>query len=123
MPVVAQSGPVEATKIYATRPEGVDHRELRHPARRAHHGGEDLADRVECHDALGEPRPAGVPQPQHRNPIADRRVDRVDDVPATVQTHRAAHPGPVGGIRDHGRAVNLAAGVQHTGVAASSEQP
>jgi len=29
MPVVAQSGPVEATKIYATRPAGVDQRELR----------------------------------------------------------------------------------------------
>ncbi|HID64443.1 MAG TPA: hypothetical protein EYP49_17130 [Anaerolineae bacterium] len=29
MPVVAQAGPVEATRIYATRPAGIDRRELR----------------------------------------------------------------------------------------------
>ena len=84
------------------------HRDLRHPAGGPDHRREDLADRVERDHALGEPGAAGVPQADHRHPLADREVDRVDDVPAALGAHRAAHPGGVGGERDHRRAVDLA---------------
>ena len=47
-------------------------------------------------DALGQPGAAGVPEPDDRHPLPDGGVDRVDDVPAALVAHRAAHPGGVG---------------------------
>ena len=47
-------------------------RDLRHPPGGADHRGEDLADRVERDHALGQPGAAGVPQADHRHPLADR---------------------------------------------------
>ena len=85
-------------------------RELRHPPGGADHRGEDLPDRVEGDHALGQPGAAGVPEADDRDPFPDREVDRVHDVVAAVGTHRAAHPGGVGGERDDGGAVDLARG-------------
>ena len=73
-------------------------------------------DGVERDDALGQPGAAGVPQAEHRHPLADGGVDRVDDVPAALGAHRAAHLGGVGGEGDRRRAVDLAAGPEHAGV-------
>ena len=75
--------------------------DLRDPAGGPDHRGEHLADAVQRLDALGQPGAAGVPQADHRDALADRRVDRVDDVPAALVAHRAAHPGAVGAERDH----------------------
>src|SRR5215831_13679343 len=66
-------------------------RDLRHPAGGPHHGREDLADSVEGDHALGQPGAAGVPQPDDRHPLADGRVDRVDDVLAALDAHGATH--------------------------------
>ena len=78
-------------------------RDLRHPAGRADHRLEHQADRVQRVDALGQPRAAGMPQPDDRHPLANRGVDGVDDVPAALGPHRAAHHGGVGAERDHAR--------------------
>ena len=60
------------------------HRDLRDPAGGPDHRGEDLADGVQRGHALGQPGAAGVPEADDRHPLAQRDVDRVDDVPAAV---------------------------------------
>jgi hypothetical protein len=97
--------------------------ELRHASGRPHHRREHLAHRVQRDGTLREPGAAGVPQPQHRHPLPDRGVDRIDDVPAALAAHRPTHPGGVGGERDRRRAADLAAGRQHTRRVAPVEQP
>ena len=96
--------------------------DLRHPTGGPHHGREDLAHRVERDHTLGEAGAAGVPQADHRHPLPYREVDRLDDVLAALGAHRAAHPGGVGGERDHRRAVDLTAGAQHAGVVAARDR-
>ena len=73
------AGP-STTEICGTRPDAL------------HHRGEHLPDGIQRDDALGEAGAAGVPQAQHRHAFAHGGVDRVDDVPASVGAHRAAHP-------------------------------
>jgi len=85
-------------------------------------GREDLAHAVQRDHALGQPGAAGVPEPDHRHPLPDGRVDRVHDVPAPLDAHGAAHPGGVGGEGDRGGAVDLAARVHHAGVVARDDQ-
>ncbi len=89
------------------------HRDLRYPPGRPHHRGEHLPDGVECFHPFGQPGPAAVPQPDDRHAFTDGGVDRVDDAPAALQAHRAAHDGGVGGVGDHRTALDRAAGGEH----------
>jgi hypothetical protein len=57
-----------------------------------------------------------VPESDDRHPLANRGVDRVDDVPAALVAQRAAHLGAVGCEGDDRRAVDLAARGQHARV-------
>ena len=66
--------------------------------------------------------PPECQRPEHRHPLPDRGVDRVDDVLAALDAHRATHPGGVRGERDRRGAVHLAACVQHAGVVLRGEQ-
>jgi hypothetical protein len=115
---VGQRRPVGGTAGRGAEHDG----DLRHPARRADHGREDLPDRVERDHALGQPGAAGVPQAEHRHALADRGVDRVHDVLAALGAQRPTHPGRVGGEGDHRGGVDLATGVEHPGVVTGSDQ-
>jgi hypothetical protein len=98
------------------------HGDLRYAPRGAHHRREHLTDGVERDHPLGQPRTAGVPEAEHRHPLAHGGVDRVDDVPAPLDAQRAAHPGGVGGERDRRRAVDLAAPPRHPRVVPGGDQ-
>ena len=89
--------------------------DLRDPAGRSDDRGEHRADAVQRLHALGQPRAAGVPQADHRDALAHRGVDRVDDVPAALVPHGTAHAGAVGAERDDLRAVDPAAHRPHPG--------
>ena len=91
------------------------HGDLRHPAGRPDHGGEDMADAVQRLDALGQPGTAGMPQPDDRRALPHGGLDGVDDVPAALMSHGAAHPGAVRAEGDDLGPVDPAANGQHTG--------
>jgi hypothetical protein len=63
-----------------------------------------------------------VPQAEHGHALADRDVDRVDDVAASVDAHGAAHLGAVACEGDHRRALDLAARAQHAGAVVASDR-
>jgi hypothetical protein len=69
-----------------------------------------------------QPGAAGVPEPDHRYPLAHSRVDRVHHVPAPLGAHRAAHAGRVGGEGDRRRTVDLSARRQRAGVVRLEQQ-
>ena len=99
------------------------HRDLRYPPGGPDHRREHLPDRVQCYHALGQPDPARLPEREHRHLVAYREIDRVRDVPAAVDAHRAAHAGHVRGVRDRPGAVDLPACTAHTGVVPGYQQP
>ena len=97
-------------------------RDLRHPAGRADHRLEHQSDGVQRLDAVGQPRAAGVPQPDDRHPLAHGDVDRVHDVQAAGGAHRAAHHGGVGAERGRRAAGDAAAGRHDAAVVARAQQ-
>ena len=98
-------------------------RDLRHPAGGPDHRLEHQTYRVQRLDALGQPRAAGVPQPDDRHSLAHREVDRVDDVPAAFGAHRTAHHRGIGAEGDGRGTVDGAAGAEHAARVARAEQP
>lgn len=106
---VGQGGAVSRTACG----ESDHHRDLRDVARRADHGLEHQADRVQGLDALGQPGAAGMPDAHDRALLLDGGVIGVDDVGTALNAHRAAHHGPVGAERNGANTVDGACRRQH----------
>ena len=106
---VGQRGPVGGP----AGGEADHHRDLRDVARRPDHRLEHQPDRVQRLHTLGQPRPAGVPDTDDRALLLDGGVVGIDDVPAALHTHGAAHDGAVGAERDGAHAVDRARRGQH----------
>src|SRR5262245_21651963 len=99
------------------------HDDLRYPYRRANNRRVHDDDAVQREDALGQARAARVPEAEHGYAFANRGIDRVDDVAAALDAHRAAHLRAVGGVRDGRRTVDLAPRPEHARAVALHGQP
>ncbi len=94
--------------------EADDHRDLRNVARRANHGLEHRADRVQRPHTFGQPGATGVPDADDRALLLDGGVVGVDDVLAAFGAHRAAHDGAVRAEGNCAHTVHGAGGGQYS---------
>ena len=99
----------------AARGEADDDRDLWDITRRPDHGLEGQTDGMQCLHTFGQSGATRVPDADDRALFLDRGVVGVDDVCATLHTHRAAHDGAVGAERDGAHAVDGPARGQHAG--------
>ncbi len=115
---VGERGPVRSAAC--RRPE--HHRDLRDLARRTGHDREDFPDRVQRGDALGQSRPAGVPNSDDRYVIGERSLVSRHHDGAPHRTHGAAHDRGVRAERDHWRALHSSDRGEHAGVVVGAHE-
>ena len=102
---------------------GADHdRDLGNLAGRPGHDGEDFAHAMQGDHALGQARPAGVPDPDDGDALREGLLIGGTDDRAARDPHGATHDRRIGGEGDNRKTAHLTAGREHAGVVFGGEQ-